>query len=88
MRRKYRSVAGIMLDILECLNDEPEVLSKLATCANLPYDRAKNIVDKMVEKGYLERREDGKLEIKPQGTKALKKLRELKDMMEALGFKL
>ncbi|UXD22247.1 hypothetical protein IPA_02875 [Ignicoccus pacificus DSM 13166] len=87
MRRKYRSVAGIMLDILECL-EEPEVLTKVATCANLPYDRAKGIVERMIEKGYLRKRSDGKLEVTSEGRKALKKLKELKDMMEALGFKL
>ncbi len=88
MRRRYRSVAGIMLDIMKCLEEEDMVLTKLATCANLPYDRAKNIVDKMLEKGYLAKEEDGTITLTPKGIEVMKKLEEVKGLMEALGFKL
>lgn len=83
MRRRYRSTAGIVLDLLRCSEDCDNV-SCLATCANLPYDRAKEMVEKLKEKGFL----DDDLNLTPAGRKAMEKLLETKRLLEALGFKL
>ncbi len=83
MRRKYRSTAGIILDVLRC-SEECENVSCIATCANLPYDRAKEFVTKLIEKGYLT--ED--LRMTSEGRKAYEKLLEMRKLIESLGFKL
>ena len=83
MRRRYRSTAGIILDLLSCAENCHNV-SCLATCANLPYDRAKEMVEKLKEKGFL----DEELNVTPEGKKAMERLMEVKRLVEGLGFKL
>ncbi len=87
-RRKYRSLAGIILDILETLNTHgPMPATRIATYANLPYDRLKPILETLEEKHYVEKTEDG-YTITDEGRKALAKLREAANLLRMLGYKL
>ena len=88
MRRKYRSAAGIVYDILKTLEElGPMPPTRLATYANLPYDRLRLFLDSLKAKGYVEETDDG-VKITEEGRRALEKLKEAKKLMEYLGFKL
>ncbi len=87
MRKKYRSAAGIIYDILQTLEDHgPLPPTKLAIYTNLPYDRLRIFLESLKSKGYIKEDERG-VEITDEGRKALKKLAEAKRLMEFLGFK-
>ncbi len=93
MRRKYRSQTGIILDILEALEQQSLPATRLATKTNLPYDRLQVTINKLYEQGLVD-----KVSIKGEratyytitreGYKALEKLRETKRLLEAMGYKL
>ena len=88
MRRKYRSAAGIIYDVLRVLDEKgPLPPTRLATFTNLPYDRLRIFLESLKEKGYIEEDEEG-IEVTESGREALKKLEEAKKLMEFLGFKL
>ena len=89
-RRKYRSQAGIVLDILETLISEgPMRATRLATYANLPYDRLKVVLESLVAKGHVRFDEETRTySITKEGERALQTLRETRKILEALGFKL
>ncbi len=88
VRRKYRSAAGIIYDILRTLDEKgPLPPTKLATFTNLPYDRLRIFLNSLKEKGYVRECEEG-VEITEEGKVALEKLKEAKRLMEFLGFKL
>lgn len=87
-RRKYRSQAGIIYDILKILSSEgPLPPTRIATYANLPYDRLKVIINSLEEKGFIERTEDGYV-ITEEGYKALRVLEESLVLLKTLGFRL
>ncbi len=88
MRRRYRSIAGIIYDILVCVERGSDTVTAISTCANLPYDRAKSLVERLIEKGFLEKGSSNKLYLTEKGKAVMNKLKELRDLMEALGFKL
>jgi len=88
VRRRYRSQAGIILDILEVLHEHgPLPASRIATYANLPYDRLKVIIESMEEKGLVERTPEGHYTITPKGEEALATLRRSRKLLESLGFR-
>ncbi len=88
MRRKYRSQAGIILAILSVLAEEgPMPPTRIATHANLPYDRLKAILASLEERGLVERVEEG-YAITDKGFEALRVLREAHSFLSSLGFKL
>ncbi len=87
-RKKYRSQAGIILSILEILVREgPIPPTRLATYANLPYDRLKIILASMEDKGLIKRVDEGYI-ITDQGYEALSVLRKAHSYLEYLGFRL
>jgi len=89
VRRKYRSQAGIVLDILEALAAEgPMPATRLTYYANLPYDRLKIILESLVEEGLVERDENRYYRITEKGLEALKTLRETRKLLESMGFRL
>lgn len=88
MRKRYRSIAGIIYDVLHCIENGADTVTSVSTCANLPYDRAKGIIERLIEKGFIEKSSSNRLYLTDKGKAVEKKLRELKDLMEALGFKL
>lgn len=87
-RHKYRSQAGIIYDILKILSNEgPLPPTRIATYANLPYDRLKVIINSLEEKGLIEKIEGGYV-ITEEGYKALRVLEESLVLLKTLGFRL
>jgi len=88
VRRKYRSQAGIVHDILEVLHEEGAMpATRIATYANLPYDRLKIILSSLEESGLIAKEEGGYV-ITEKGIEALTILRKSRKLLESLGFKL
>ena len=92
MRRKYRSQAGIIADILLALYNEGVVnITRLTYLANLPYDRLKNILERLEKGGYVEIKKSGGeiyVKITENGLKLLNELEWIKKVFNRLGFKL
>ena len=89
VRRKYRSQAGIVLDILEALEAEgPMPATRLTYYANIPYDRLRIILEGLVTEGLVERDDDRYYRITGKGVEALRVLRETRRLLESMGFKL
>ncbi len=87
-RKKYRSQAGIVLDILEALQSEgPMRPSRLALYANMPYSRLKEVLVRLESQYLVETLEDGRIAITYTGIEALKKLKEARRLLEGLGYK-
>lgn len=88
-RKKYRSQAGIVHDILESLQRHgPLPATRLATYANLPYDRLRIILASLEANGLVEKGEDGRYFLTPRGLEALEALRRTRRIIEGLGFRL
>ena len=88
-RRKYRSQAGIILDILDSLYRKgPMNATRLGYSANLPYDRLKEILAVLQRKGYVAVAENGQLTITREGIRALQRLMEARMLLESLGYRL
>jgi len=87
-RRKYRSQAGIVLDILEALAREgPLPPTRLMYSANLPYNRLKETLARLVEQGLVEETADKRYTITEKGREALRVLRETRRLLENLGYR-
>ncbi|NOZ89615.1 MAG: hypothetical protein GXO15_06800 [Crenarchaeota archaeon] len=88
-RRKYRSQAGIILDILEALEREgPLPATRLMYHANLPYNRLKETLARMLEEGLVEETGEKRYAITQRGREALRVLRESRRILESLGYRL
>ncbi len=88
MPKKYRSRAGIIYDVLMIvLAEGPLPPTRIATYANLPYDRLRVIIDSLEEKGLIERTEKGYV-VTEEGRRALKVLEESVILLKSLGFRL
>lgn len=89
VRKRYRSQAGIVHDILEALQAHgPMPPTKIATYANLPYDRLRIILASLEANKLIEKDDHGRYKITDQGHKALTTLRQTRKLLENLGFKL
>ncbi len=90
-RKKYRSQAGIIYDVLRTVMEYGEVsMTHIMYGANLPFDRTKEIVKSLVNRGLLERvTVNGKTvyRMTRKGYEALKELEKAKKLLEELGFK-
>ncbi len=90
MGRQRRARAEIILDILEALNSENGVTpTRLATMANLPYDRLQPILGELVEKGLVEAFRNGRstrLALTPKGFRLLQELRRLRRVLLDFGL--
>ncbi len=89
VRRKYRSQAGIVHDILKVLSEHgPLPATRIATYANLPYDRLRVILASLESNGLIERTDKGYYTITSKGLEALATLHHTLKLLENLGFKL
>lgn len=90
-RKKYRSQAGIIYDILKTVKELGEAApTRIMYGANLPFDRAKALTEELVKKGLLEKIDiEGRtyLRLTQKGYEALKELEKTKKLLEELGFK-
>ncbi len=88
VRKKYRSQAGIVHDILEVLQREGDMpATRIAIYANLPYDRLKVILLSLEVNELITKTENG-YNITKKGIEALNILRRSRKLLESLGFKL
>ncbi len=92
MRKKYRSHVGVIADVLEVIYlEDGASVTKIMYSANLPYDRLKNILTKLEERGFI-KIEKGENEtsvfITEKGLKLLDELKWIKNVFKNLGFKL
>ena len=89
VRRKYRSQAGIILDILEALHrDGPMPPTRLSYYANIPYDRLRLILRELANKELVTYVPGERLvEITGKGLEALLVLRRSRKLLESLGFR-
>ena len=89
-KKKYRSRLGIVLDILEAIHElEYASVTEIITYANIPYNRLKKILDRLLKKGYIDVMEEQNKKIytlKPAGYKLMNELRKIKELMTDLGL--
>ncbi|MHA1617405.1 MAG: winged helix-turn-helix domain-containing protein [Candidatus Njordarchaeales archaeon] len=93
MRRKYRSHVGVLLDILRAIDEEGGAnISRIMLKANLPYDRLKFYLEKLVKEGYIvtEQDDEGRIiyKLTEKGVKVLGELIFLKKFFESMGLPL
>ena len=87
-RRKYRSQAGIILDILETLAREgPQPATRLMYTANVPYSRLRETLLRLLDEGLVEETGDRRYRITERGREALAVLRDARRVLENLGYK-
>ncbi len=84
---RRRSRIEIIIDILEALSNGPENPTRLATIANLPYDRLTPLITSLEEKGIVELRENPSnprsrsVHLTSKGRKLLQTLRSLRRVL-------
>gem|GEM_PF-1896706 len=85
MKKHKRTRVEIVIDVLENVASYgPIVPTRLATSANMPYDRLLPIVEDLVSKKILSVREEGRsryLEMTPKGYKLLRELKKLRKLL-------
>jgi len=87
-RRKYRSQAGIILDILETLAREgPQPATRLMYTANVPYSRLREALLRLLDEGLVEETGDRRYSITERGREALAVLRDARRVLESLGYR-
>lgn len=74
-----------MADILQTLSAGRKPPTRVATEANLAYDRMVNIVETLMERGVVEE-DGGLLCITPEGVKLLNAYRQWRGFLDALGL--
>ncbi|RLG43739.1 MAG: hypothetical protein DRN78_01275 [Thermoproteota archaeon] len=86
MRRKYRSQAAIIADMLEAISRNPGIApTRLGQKANVPYSRLTQYL-KILEEKNLVTVEDGGLYITENGLRFLNEVRRLKSLFSSLGL--
>jgi len=92
LRRKYRSQAAIIRDILKVIWEKGKVKpSRLACYANLPYDRLQKYLEILESKGCVRKEVsngDQWYILTETGFRILKELNRLQKIFESLGLKL
>jgi len=92
VRRQKRSRTEIIMDVLEAIASEEYVTpTRLATIANMPYDRLQPIVEELTVKGIVEAMEDGRsrrLKLTVRGLQLLQELRRLKRVLRDFGLEI
>ena len=87
MRRKYRSQAAIICDILEALSSKPGIApTRLSQEVNVPYTRLTGYLKLLKEKGLIF--EDKGLYLTEEGFKMLVEMRRVRKIFSSLGLKL
>lgn len=92
MGKQRRSRTEIILDVLEAIAAEELVTpTRLATIANMPYDRLQPIVEDLLVKGIVEALEDGRsrrLRLTRKGYTLVQELRRLKRLLRDFGLEI
>ena len=93
MRKKYRSHVGVVLDILRAIDEEGGAnISRIMLKANIPYDRLRFYLEKLVKEGYIavEQDDEGRIiyKLTEKGVKVLGELIFLKKFFESMGLPL
>lgn len=92
MREEYRSHVGVIMSVLQVLNSQGETnITKILFLANLPHKRAKEYLKKLEKQGYIEKKEEGRskiYEITEEGRDFLRKLQQIQQLFNNLGFPL
>ncbi len=87
MRRKYRSQAAIVCDILEAISSKPGIApSRLSQEVNVPYTRLVEYLELLKEKGLIF--DDKGLNLTEEGFKILVEMRRIRRIFSSLGLKL
>ncbi len=85
MKKQKRTRIEIVIDILENIASQGSIVpTRLATSANMPYDRLLPIVEDLVDKKILTLREEGRsryLEMTQKGYKLLRELKRLRKLL-------
>lgn len=82
---KRRSRLEIIADILETVSTECKPPTRIATEANLAYDRMAKLLRLMMEKGLV-REDAGAYCITKEGAKLLEEYRKWREFLETLGL--
>jgi len=86
LRRKYRSQAAIIADMLEAISRNPGIApTRLGQEANVPYSRLTQYL-KILEEKNLVTVEDGGLYITENGLRFLNEVRRLESLFSSLGL--
>jgi len=88
MRRKYRSQAAIVADMLEAISNNPGIApTRLGQEANVPYSRLTEYLKLLEAKGLI-MEEDGGLYITEDGLRFLAEMRRFRRIFTSLGLML
>ncbi|NIQ04292.1 MAG: hypothetical protein GWO20_00735 [Candidatus Korarchaeota archaeon] len=92
VRKDYRSHVGVILRILEVIASQNSTgVTKIIRDANLAYNRAKTYLNRLEQRGYIERIEQGRSKpyrLTEKGREFLKVLRWAEGFFDSLGFPL
>ncbi len=89
MRRKYRSQAAIVMDILEAVSANPGIApTRLGQEVNVPYSRLTEYLKLLKVKGLIHEEERGGLYLTEEGFKYLIEMRRFRRIFSSLGLML
>ncbi|MDK2384046.1 MAG: winged helix-turn-helix domain-containing protein [Candidatus Korarchaeota archaeon] len=89
MRRKYRSQAAIVMDVLEAISAKPGIApTRLSQEVNVPYSRLTEYLRLLMEKGLVYEEEKGELHLSEKGFKYLIEMRRFRKIFSSLGLML
>ncbi len=89
MRKKYRSQAAIVMDILEALSANPRIApTRLGQEVNVPYSRLVDYLRLLRDKGLISDGEKGGLHLTEEGFRYLTEMRRFRRIFSSLGLML
>jgi len=89
LRRKYRSQAAIIMDMLEAVSAHPGIApTRLGQEANIPYSRLTEYLKLLREKGLIYEGEKGGLYLSEEGLRYLIEMRRFRRIFSSLGLML
>ncbi len=89
MRRKYRSQAAIVMDMLEAVAANPGIApTRLGQEVNVPYSRLVEYLRLLREKGLIYEGEKGGLHLTEEGFRYLTEMRRFRRIFSSLGLML
>ncbi len=89
MRRKYRSQAAIVMDMLEAISANPGIApTRLGQEVNVPYSRLTEYLRLLREKGLIYEGEKGGLYLSEEGFRYLTEMRRFRRIFSSLGLML
>jgi len=92
VRKKYRSHVGVLLDILQAISEENEpTITRIIYRANISHDRLKKYISRLLEQGYIRKKEvNGRIIyfLTDKGVKLMRELQLVRSVFDVLGFQL